>query len=609
MKKVLDIALVSVLFLSLTGCDEFLNRPTIDNYSVGTYYKNDDQCLKGVNYLYGSPWYDFQRGFTNVGETMSGNMANSGSAYVTLTISPDHEELTNMSKSLWSVICHCSTVADNIYNADGPSTAIKRQTIGETMVWKAMAYFYLVRYYGEVPIIHNNSEKMNEGGYNVMPRNTKENVFEYVLMTLENAEKLLPKNAVNNGRIDYWSARALEAKVYLAYADLKGENKRPNADLLKKAAEISKDVIENSGRALLPNFSDNFRLQHNINQESLIAWQWNGNVTQWTCQNSFQCDNAMQNVGEMGDNWGHWRGASVDLQEAFGIPATMSPEERKTKDVDARRKATYMLPGDIYEYFWTDLGGFDPLRNCYDADYARYGMNGTWGGGAGSHLVKHLFGNNYDHMQALGYAPSRNMASGLATHLLRLSDVMLINAEANAFDGGNKDDGAKYLNKVRARSIKGYQNVTDYTFEDVWKERRKELAFEGDRWLDFVRVSWYNPEFAVDELKNQRRAEWYGFEGCYKYYFENGVWDLNAGGDPDTNDKGETMPKFRYPTPGFDNGVSHPEAYQNGVTAATFKLQLPPDDIIFNEHLNADKYPAENVDPRTAFNYDKYINL
>ena len=56
-------AMVGVLALSMVSCEDFLNRPTEDNYNVDNFYKTDDQVEQGVNFLYNSPWYDFQRAF------------------------------------------------------------------------------------------------------------------------------------------------------------------------------------------------------------------------------------------------------------------------------------------------------------------------------------------------------------------------------------------------------------------------------------------------------------------------------------------------------------------------------------------------------------------
>ena len=65
--------LFSAALMCLTSCDDFLDRPTEDNYNTDNYYSSDAACISGVNYLYNSPWYDFQRGFIKVGEVLSGN--------------------------------------------------------------------------------------------------------------------------------------------------------------------------------------------------------------------------------------------------------------------------------------------------------------------------------------------------------------------------------------------------------------------------------------------------------------------------------------------------------------------------------------------------------
>lgn len=120
-----------------TSCNDFLDRPAEDSYNAGTFYKDDNQCLQGVNYLYNSPWYDFQRGFIKVGEVMSGNYYWGSSPYLTLTVNSTDGDLMNMSYSLWSVIGHANTVYNNLKNATA-SQAIKNQCMGECLAWKAI---------------------------------------------------------------------------------------------------------------------------------------------------------------------------------------------------------------------------------------------------------------------------------------------------------------------------------------------------------------------------------------------------------------------------------------------------------------------------------------
>ncbi len=609
MKKIFNIAIIAAMVLSLTGCEDFLNRPTIDNYSTGNYYQNDEQCVMGVNYLYNSPWYDFVRGFLAVGDCMAGNYHDDQYGFLQLSPQASGDYATNMSKSLWSVNGHCSTVIENIVASQGPSSAVKRQTIGEALVWKAVAYFYLVRVYGEVPIIHKPADMINSGDYNTVYRNTKENLYDYILMILETAETLLPKNATPNGRVDYWSARALEAKVYLTMAGVSGQL---NQDYLKKAFEISKDVIENSGRHLMTDYAAIFYGENNISEEALISWMWSGKTTEasgWTAQNSFQNDLAFGEMGQMKDNWGAWKGAQVNLQEVFGVTALDNPATRADIDKDARRKATYMLPGDVYPQFWRTVGGLDVLKAVFDKDYARFGCPESWGSNTGTFVcVKHCFGDNDDHMAMFGYAPARNMTSAIATHILRLGDIYLVNAEAAVLGGGDIAYGCARLNDVRRRSIKDYKAVNGYTFDDVWVERRKELAMEGDRWYDYVRVSYYNPEYAlnnpIDGLKIQKRGDYWNKDNTYKAFYESykgnennkaaWVWNLVA----------EDGSEFHYPT---NEERAQPQAYQTSLSKDVFRMPITADDVIFNGNLASDVEPiSENV--REKYTYD-FSNL
>ena len=146
MYNIKTIAYIALAGLSLSSCEDYLNRPTEDGYDTSSYYSTDDQCRAGVNYLYNSPWYDFQRGFIKVGEIMSGNYQQGNSAYLTFTLDGSDQYLSSMSASLWAVNTHCMTVYSNLKASVGPSQEVKNACMGEALTWKAFAYFiWLVR--------------------------------------------------------------------------------------------------------------------------------------------------------------------------------------------------------------------------------------------------------------------------------------------------------------------------------------------------------------------------------------------------------------------------------------------------------------------------------
>lgn len=59
------------------------------------------------------------------------------------------------------------------------------------------------------------------------------------------------------------------------------------------------------------------------------------------------------------------------------------------------------------------------------------------------------------------------------------------------------------------------------------KERRLELAFEGDYWFDLVRMSYYDVNKAMNIIKAQRRNGYYGLPDLYKEYKMNNVWNVD----------------------------------------------------------------------------------
>ena len=560
----------ALLGIGVVSCENFLDRPTEDNYNESNFYQNDEQCVQGVNYLYNSPWYDFQRGFISVGEVMSGNVYAGSSPYLNFTVNGTDNDLVNMSYSLWAVIGHANTVYNRLKTANGSPQVID-QCMGECLAWKAMAYFYLVRSFGSVPIVHDNTADLNSGSYNTKFKVEAADVYEYIVMTLEKAIELLPAKG-DPGRIDQYGAKGLLAKVYLTKSGVRGTR---DADDLAKAAQFAKDVIDNSGRSLLSNYSDVFRLANNKNEECLFSWHWSAGRDPWTQQNTLQSDLAMVGFDEFGDCWGGYKGISVDLQDAFGINALENPETRS--DNDTRRQATMMMAGDVYSYFWQDKGGFDYLKFLYDADYGKGGP-GELTSGTGANFVKHLYGNNNDHVLGLGTSAAY-MISGLSTHILRLSDIYLVYAEAKMGVATSTSDASALaaFNAVRSRAIPNATPKTTITWEDVWKERRLELACEGDRWYDYVRLSYYDSQRAINELTNQRRDVFYNIGSVYKEYYESGNWTV------DTNE-------VRY----------NPDAKAPNVTLSSFTLPFPSEDVVFNPNLMLDPI---HVDVRNEYSY------
>jgi hypothetical protein len=529
-----------ILIFTISACEKFLNRPTEDSYTIDSFFKTNEQCFQAANVLYNAPWYDFQRGWVKIGDVMAGNIYYStDDVYQAFILTSSNSQLADASNSLWLVNGHCNAVIDNVASKAGPnvSQATKNTVTGEAMVWKAMAYFYLVRCWGAIPIIHNNSDIIGAGTATQLKKNRVEDVYEYIVRLLDKAVTLLP--AQNQpGRINKYSAYALLSKVYLTRSGW-GQTGTRNQEDLDKAKDYAARVITESGATLEPVYSNLFRISTgNRNPENLLSWQWVAS-DQWTSQNTEQSDLALNNFTGLADSWGTWVGPTIDLQRLFGDSA-------KTKvrtNVDVRRKATMMMYSDYYPNFWRDKGGFTAT---WDDNNNVAGS--TFGCGTGANCVKHIVGNTEDHKAEYG-ASSKTMATSLSTHIIRLADIYLIYAEAVLGNQASTSDpeALRLFNMVRQRAIASSPGETSLTFEKIFKERRLELAGEGDNWYDYVRLHYYNPSLAKQWLNNQERGTYNNLKAYYRDEVAQSEVTLNTFKVNLTDDS-----KFNLPFPDVD---------------------------------------------------------
>jgi hypothetical protein len=98
--------------------------------------------------------------------------------------------------------------------------------------------------------------------------------------------------------------------------------------------------------------------------------------------------------------------------------------------------------------------------------------------------------------------------------IYRLPDVMLMQAEALAHLGSfdQKTQAVNLINTIRARAgVDTYSTLdgsvpTSLLMELIIKERAMELAVEGKRWFDLVRVATndQNPDFLISRILQSR---------------------------------------------------------------------------------------------------------
>jgi len=110
----------------------------------------------------------------------------------------------------------------NIYNANSIleglnnspiNELLKKQLKGESLVVRALNYFYLINLFGEVPLVITTSYEENQ----IMSRTPVTQVYEQIVTDLSEAKNLLTSSYPTSGRVrpNKFTATALLARVYL----------------------------------------------------------------------------------------------------------------------------------------------------------------------------------------------------------------------------------------------------------------------------------------------------------------------------------------------------------------------------------------------------------
>ncbi|HXS58813.1 MAG TPA: RagB/SusD family nutrient uptake outer membrane protein [Hanamia sp.] len=167
-------------------------------------------------------------------------------------------------------------------------------------------------------------------------------------------------------------------------------------------------------------------------------------------------------------------------------------------DVDAVNNNGSDDLGAIVNGGYTDIYASQQLVNLYSATDIRRSVliPGLTKSGAAATLI--------------GKFPNANNASDKDNlKVIRLSEMYLIAAESSL--PSNEADAKKYLNQFMAYrdpAFAGYSSTGAQLLQDIVTERRKELAFEGDRFYDLNRLKWeisrgpQNPGSIPQELQN-----------------------------------------------------------------------------------------------------------
>jgi starch-binding outer membrane protein, SusD/RagB family len=172
-----------------------------------------------------------------------------------IAASTNNLNANNIWYTAYQVINNANTAIVGLTASQTLTPSVKDQLLGEAKTIRAFAYFYLVNFYGDVPMPLIDNTHAYETA--LLPRAPAAQVWAQVISDLKDAENLLPTTYVGTfrARVNKWAAATLLARAYLYTKDY------PNAE-----AEATKVIA--SGTYSLPAPANAF-----INTSNEIIWQ------------------------------------------------------------------------------------------------------------------------------------------------------------------------------------------------------------------------------------------------------------------------------------------------------------------------------------------------
>lgn len=348
---------------------------------------------------------------------------------------------------------------------------------GEMRTIRAFCYFKLINIFNGVPLI--TKPFSIDDDFNI-PRNSYDEVMQFVLEELDKAIPLLPEEKYSSslqGHLTKGAAMALKSRALLYYASPKYN---PNNDRARwqAAADAAEDVMK-MGYSLFPDYRTMF-LEENIYNSEMI-WQRPYNHENWTTINYAFVELSLYPNGYKG--YCHVTPLQ-NLVDAYETVRGILPKDDPDYDPqnpyierDPRFYETVLYDGR----FWKGREVETFLPGGKDTNE---GTVSPWNATrTGYYLWK------FADTTVVNPGKTGDRAGDTPWPWIRYSEVLLNYAEANYFLG--KEDLARdYVNMIRQRPSVNMPDITESgeaLFERIKHERRIELVFELNRWFDIRR--------------------------------------------------------------------------------------------------------------------------
>lgn len=472
MRALSFIEIILTVFMLISCNEDFLQLEPISSISEGKYYQNEDQINGALIATY-SRFGGLAHEFVTLAGFRSDNFQfwqYSERAYAANDWS---QWRSGLWEGLFNMVFRANQVINNLEDLDEQDFETnKSQYEAEARFLRGYAYFWLVRCYGQLPIV-TGALSMDEALD--MPRSPISDVYTMIEEDLQFAVSNLEGDS-HKGIANKYVAEAILARVYIMQSGYP-----VNTDKYNEAIPLLEDIIQNGGYELEDNYADIFTLEGENGPE--VLW-------------SAVCDD---------DQKGRQHSEDHMLDPNAG-PNHHSYGEYQTGENDFDRSDLWL--------------SFEEGDSRKEVSVATTGFTSDWVEWTGLWCKKYLYG----YVQGIGWTSDYIF--------VRYANILLLYAESLHKTGHSSiiEDKWGIVNRIRNRADLSDVSASDGDFMDIlMTERRHEFIWEGVRWFDLVRTNTF-----VEELKKVRHdnaADYWKFLPIPKVEMDKmaGQWENNEG--------------------------------------------------------------------------------
>lgn len=461
-KNIAALLLLGGVLAGNVGCKKFLDETDPTNLSPTSFYNLPEHAEAGIAAVYSelrfigngagiySNNWQMLDAPTGIQSTETAQNSDLNNLYSLIYDGTNLHVNQNWS-GFYKVIAQANLVLDKVPGINPMDNAQKKRILGEAAFVRAWAYFYLVRLWGDVPLILKPITSSSDPNF-APSRTPQEQVYKQIVDDLVLAEAAGLPYMDATGRVSTAAIKTELAKVYLTMA---GQPLNKGTAYYKLAADKAKEVIDYS----------------TANPTTL------GLFPTYAALHDAKNDNKLEHL--FGVQYNDAAGAGNPLQSSY-LPLHQ-PLVSKIDGI-----GTAIPTGDFYtSYEAGDLRAKN-REGYFFTDYYTDGFKMPLINRGKPYIFKH-----FDIVANGTLGTEGTTRSDLNIPQIRYAETLLIYAEAqNRADGAANTAAYTALNAIRKRAQLGdLAGLGQVAFEEaVWRERWHELCYEGILWFDMLRL-------------------------------------------------------------------------------------------------------------------------